>query len=203
MVRLVIIVALCIIPALTFAGEDKEPSIGYTIHIGNKTVRLYPGQEKTISGKFDNPKIRIEGDKERLFEYANMKFKYPAYFTFEADVKSEAYKNWTLSGNDVKIMIFVVQTPFTPEDYVYRIQSKFGKNTRSSSVTHNLGGKLYKGKRVELSIGGSSFMQDALMISTKKKHTMMVIQDTALADKLSDKETNTVLKLLKTTFRTK
>jgi hypothetical protein len=100
-----------------FAAENIEPPLGYTLIINGVEKRVILGSDLQIQGNFTNPTIKIVPDKEREFLHGGFSFKYPSYFTFESDIESDKYKNWTMSGNDFKIMIFKVKGIFTPESY--------------------------------------------------------------------------------------
>ncbi len=199
--RILLVLILCATSTIVFAWEDTEPPIGYTLQVGGEMLRLFPGEEKKLSGNYNDPKICLIEDIEREFCYAGMSFKYPAYFSFEADVKSDEYKNWTLSGNDVKIMVFMIKGKFTPDTYVSGMKSKFGNKTKITDITHNLGGNTFKGKRVRINVADTAIYQDAFLISKGLYYTTIVIQDSPVKEKLTNKETVWVTKLLRTTFK--
>jgi hypothetical protein len=185
----------------TYAKEDIEPSLGYTVYVNDESIHLTDEDTVKLKGQFLDPVIRVVKDNERTFNYGGVSFCYPAYFSFEADINKSEYKNWTLSGNDVKIVVFSFEAKLTPDDLISSYKDKFGKDAKTSNTRKKLGGISYEGKRIEVKIADAGFIQEAFLISQERNSKILVIQDSIEEDKQSMDETNLVNSLLDKTFR--
>lgn len=96
-------IILCIFQTNGYAKTDQaiEPADKYKLIINEKEFPI----ELNKYLKLPDSKIILMIEPNKTFNYGGVHFKYPRYFTFEANVKKEYYKSWTLAGNDAKIMI--------------------------------------------------------------------------------------------------
>lgn len=189
----------------TQVDESKEPPLRLTLLVNGKSQPLEFNKELKLSGTFKDPTIVVRAASTRRFRYGGVSFEYPANFTWEAELQSKAYRNWTLSGNDSKIMVFAVGNRFTPELYSAGVSRAFGlENAKVSDITRTFGKRKLAGKRVTADIAGSTITQDAFALPAPAgQWRLIVLQDVApeLTPKL--KEPKQVLDLLTRTLDVK
>lgn len=185
--------------------ETSEPPLNLTLIIDGKQFPTELGQQKVITGEFKNPTIVVRAAETRQFAYGGIAFDYPANFTWEAEVDENIYKCWTVSGNDSKIMYFVLGTDFTPELFVKQMTQQFGAdNLRDEPVTREFGKTKLKGKRMIIKSGGIEIVQDALAIpAPENQWRMLVLQDVVPERTPELEEPKRVLELLSKTFALK
>ena len=193
---------LFLLPAsLLVAADDQEPPLGYTLRLDKETVRLVPGKDIQIKGRFENPTATLLPDKERLFTYAQVSFKYPANFAFEADFSTEGVKMWTLDGNDVVIMIHQYESlERTARALAEELKKMYGEKTQLENKTYTFNRQKYSGVRVHATVVQQKLIQDVLSLPTKKGARLLIFQDNSPDEGVSD-ESKTVLKLLDETLK--
>ena len=188
--------------SLLTASEKEEPPLGYTLVLDEKTIRLAPGKEIQIKGLFENPKATLIPDKERLFTYGGITFKYPANFSFEADFKTEGVKIWSLDGNDFVIMVQHYETlKMTPKSFSEELRESYGTGTKTESRSYSFNGQKYSGVRVHLTLAGTKLIQDVLALPTQRGSRLLVLQDSPPEEKVSEDESKLVLRLLDETLK--
>ena len=184
------------------ASEKEEPPLGYTLRLDKETIRLVPGKETQIPGRFENPRATLVPDKERLFTYGGVQFKYPVNFAFEADLETEGIKVWTLDGNDFVITIHQYESDgMTPKDLADELKKLYGGKTKTQAKSYTFNGEKYSGLRVEATIAGTKVIQDILTVPTKKGSRLLILQDLPPDEKVSEDESKLVLKLLGETLK--
>ncbi|MCP4395992.1 MAG: hypothetical protein GY801_01600 [bacterium] len=191
--------ALIIIAACNaFAIEETiEPTLKYVISINGKEYDLELEKELIINGMFNNPKVILKANTTRHFTYGGIEFIYPAYFTWEAEIEGERDKNWTLSGNDAKIMYFVLPKKVTLDAFVESIVTEFGENPcKIKGITHKFQGKTYTGKQIAVTIGSVHLIIDTLLIPSSENFRFLLLQDSLGDDKKSSEEYASILQLL-------
>ena len=168
-------------PVVVAEDETNEPPLELTLFVNGKPYPVALGREQKLSGEFKNPTVVVHAAKTRRFSYGGLSFEYPAAFTWEAEIESSAYRSWTISGNDTKIMYFVLNAEFTPESFTKALVAQFGAaNTTITPVTRTLGKSILKGKRVVSNIGGIEVVQDAFSIpAPANQWRLLVLQDVA------------------------
>ena len=200
----VIAILGCLIaPVFCTADETKEPPLQLTLFVNGKPIPVALGRERKLTGEFKNPTIVVRAAATRRFSYGGISFEYPAKFTWEAEIGRKAYRCWTLSGNDSKIMYFVVGSELTPEIYAKGIVEQFGaKNTTIQPIRRRFGKRKLEGKRVAMIIGGSAIVQDAFTIpAAANQWRLLVLQDVAPERTPELEEPKRVLDLLSKSFR--
>jgi len=192
---------LFLLPATLLLASDKdEPSLSYTLRVDKETVRLVPGKDVQIKGRFDNPTVTLVPDTERLFTYAQVTFKYPANFAFEADFDTEGLKMWTLDGNNCVIMVQQYESlAMTPKAFAEQLKKLYGAGTRTENKSYTFNGQKYSGIRVHLTLASQKMIQDVLALPTKTGSRLLILQDNPPEEKQSE-ESKTVLKLLNETL---
>jgi hypothetical protein len=187
--------------ALLLGSENQEPPLGYTLRLDNQSVRLVPGKDVQIKGRFENPTATLVPDKERLFTYAQVTFKYPSHFAFEADFGTEGLKAWTLDGNNVVIMIHQYEsTEITPRAFAAQLTKLYGEKTKIENKTSTFNRQKYSGVRVHVTLAKQKLIQDILALPTKKGSRLLILQDSPPQEGVSE-ESKTVLKLLDETLK--
>lgn len=178
----VIAILSCLLgAALSTADETKEPRLELTLFVNGKPFSVELGRGQKITSDFKNPTIVVRAAATRRFSYGGISFEYPANFTWEAEVEGNAYKCWTISGNDSKIMYFVLGSEFTPELYAKGMVEQFGaKNTTTKTFSRGFGEISLEGKRVEAIVGEARIVQDAFSIpASANQWRLLVLQDIA------------------------
>ncbi len=129
-----------------------------------------------------------------------MSFSYPRHFAFEADLFDAASQSWTLSGNDVKIMIFRFATELSVgRSFVTDLAAGFGPKSTISPIPIQLGPVQYSGKRIRARFPMHEFTQDVLPLpSVKGRGRFLILQDDASGAK---PESHLTRALLSKTFQ--
>lgn len=194
---------LFILPwSILIASEKEEPPLGYTLRFAKESVRVVPGKETEIKGHFENPKVILVPDKERLFTYGGVTFKYPSNFAFEADFQSDGIKIWSLDGNDFVIMVQHFETlSVTPKLFSENLKKVYGPETKAESRSYSFNGQKYSGIRIFVTLAETKMIQDVLAIPTQKGSRLLILQDSPPEDKVSEDESKLVLKLLDETLK--
>ena len=131
------------------ASEKDEPLLGYTLQVNGKNILLEPGKEVKIEGTFENPMVKLVPKQERFFSAAGVSFKYPAYFTFEADFSAEGIKIWTISGKDFMLMLHqLADGKLTATAMAEAMKSQYGKSAKTSPTERTINGQKLKGVRI-------------------------------------------------------
>ena len=185
---------------LASASEKDEPPLGYTLQIDGKEVLLEPGKELKIEGKFENPKVKLLPNQTRLFSAAGVVFKYPAYFTFEADFSSEGVKIWTLNGKEFMIMVHQFSAKLSAQQMAESMKAQYGKSAKTSPVSRKINGQNLKGVRVTANFAGAGITQDVLDLPTENGNRLLVIQDLIEKEEESVEETKLSMGLLDETL---
>lgn len=182
------------------ASEKDEPQLGYTLQIDGKDVLLEPGKELKIEGKFEDPKVKLLPSQTRLFSAAGVVFKYPAYFTFEADLSSEGIKRWTLSGKDFMVMLHQFVAKVSAKAMAEGMKAQYGKSANTIPISRKINGQTLKGVRVTAKFAGAGITQDVLDLPTENGNRLLVIQDLTEKEDESVAETKLAMGLLDTTL---
>lgn len=150
----------------------------YMLEVNGQKRELTLNTPVTLDGTFSNPKVLLTAASTREFAYGDVEFNYPASFTWEASIDGPNDKTWTLSGNDFKIMYFVLPAVLSPLDYATRLSEKVGApGGHISDVDRDFGGKQLKGKRVPLRIADADIVSEVFVMPSKKGCRMLVLQD--------------------------
>ncbi|XDD48184.1 hypothetical protein AB3N60_05375 [Leptospira sp. WS39.C2] len=158
--------------------ESLEPNVQYTINVNGKDYDLTADVPKKISGNFQNLNLLLKAGKWKEFSYAGIQFLYFANFTWEADIQSEYDKTWVLSGNDFKIMIFVLSEPMSLDDYATAFAERMGKeNTQIFNIEDRFGNLPLVGKKLLVKIAGVDLVYEIYSIPTKEGSRILTFQD--------------------------
>jgi hypothetical protein len=175
------------------ASEKDEPLLGYTLQIDGKEVLLEPGKELKIEGKFENPKVKLLPNQTRLFSAAGVVFKYPAYFTFEADFSTDGIKIWTLSGKDFMVMLHQISANVSAKEIAEGMKTQYGKSSKTSPISRKINGQNLKGVRVTANLAGAGLVQDVLALPTENGSRLLILQDLTEKEKEAESVAETKL----------
>jgi hypothetical protein len=163
------------------APEAREPKLSFDVGMGTTRVRLIEGEGAIVPGNFQNPTLSITVEPQRTFSYAGLRFDYPRSFTFEADLEATT-SSWTLSGNDLKLMVFRFDERLTIEDYVKGLVERFGANTTTRPLQLRLGGVDYTGARLDVRLVQTDLTHEVVELPPYDgKYRILSIQDTKKA----------------------
>jgi hypothetical protein len=161
--------------------ETQEPPLKYELKLGDQTLSITEGATVEASGTFTNPKVTLTPEPHRTFPYGGLSFRYPRAFVFEADVSDPDVKTWTLSGNDLTILVFVFSDEVTTEAFAGGMAEQFGEeNSRITSTDARIpvGEKVLRGTQMDVVLAGQQLQIDILHIPTKAEGTtLLVLQD--------------------------
>jgi hypothetical protein len=157
--------------------EAQEPKLSFNVGVAGTRVRVVEGEAAAVPGTFQNPAISIAVEPQRTFTYAGMRFDYPRNFTFEADLEG-ASSSWTLSGNDLKIMVFRFDERVSTEDYVKELVKRFGPTTTTAPMQLRLGGVDYPGTRLDVRLVQTDLIYQVVGLPRYEgKDRIIAIQD--------------------------
>jgi len=115
------------------------------------------------------------------FRFKGIAFEYPRTFAFEADLKNLDSKSWTLSGNDLRIMYFVINAKLTTREYADGMIEQFGrKNYRvvDANVKITLGEHTLYGKIIEVKVSSLEIVIDIYKVPSQDGvRKFLVFQD--------------------------
>ena len=162
----------------SFAQENvdpKRPIMKLDVVIDGKQFLLDDGD--TL--KYDSKSIVVRTSKYMTFDNEALTFDFPKHFScdFEQD---EAYKNWTLDGNDFVIMYFVLDVQVGIDVFIKEMVDKFGKkNCTLSDRRTRLGNVDLTGKRINISLVGVKLTYDLFDVKVNDGKThYLAFQDT-------------------------
>lgn len=183
------------------ADENREPALKYRCEVGGRVFTLAEGEPLKLAGVGADPTITIRPEPFREFPYGDVKFRYPSHFTFEADTADADTKHWTLSGNDFKIMYFVIQDDVSDAQYVGAMVGQFGEdNCTQSETSITLNKQQYAGTRLKVTIAGNAMTMDVFRIGSGKQTRLLVLQDNPDDDGKPSAEGRATLAALEKSF---
>lgn len=209
-IMMLILVLACAMAS--FAGGDKEgdecresiePPLKYSLAIDGKSHEIIENQPIEIEGEFEDPVVKLTVDNYRVFPYGGISFKYPRYFTFEADLVEPGCRIWTLSGNDCKILCFEYSAPVTAKAFARRMVANFGEdNCKLSEDQSELGDKTMSRVTIRAKVVDSNIVCHVYDIPSSQGAKLLVIQDFPDDDSGGiSKEGKKTIELLKKTFK--
>lgn len=184
------------------ADETQEPRQVFRVEIAGQIHRVPEGDPLPLQGTFTDPTVKITAEPFREFTYGGMSFRYPKQFTFEAEVEGDGNRNWTLSGNDFKIMAFVLPDDVSADAYAAAIVAQFGEeNCTVSEFKSDLPGAEEQGTQIKVNVAGHAMTMDVIELPTEKGSRLLVLQDSPTAAGARSKEAQATMKELKATFQ--
>lgn len=179
--RKLLILTAAILLSLKVANADEaaEPPLRLTLTVNGQTLTAGEGKPVQLKGAFNDPTISVNVDPYRAFSAQGVSFEYPRGFSFEADFSDQNAKIWTLAGNDLKIMLFVIAAKTDDRAIADGMADQFGRDNVTESATElTLGGKKIPGVRQLISLMGHKLTNDVFVLSTAANRTVvLVLQD--------------------------
>ena len=171
----------------TAAGPDesKEPPLEFVVKVGEKTISIIEGKTIQLDGVFTNPQIAVKPQPYRVFPYQGITFKYPRSFAFEADLANPSGKNWTLSGNDLKIMYFVLNSQITTSNYADSMIDQFGRgncNVTDANAKITLGKQTLSGTTFQVTVVNHKMLMNIYRIPSRGAVTKLIVFQDSLDD---------------------
>lgn len=183
--------------------EAAEPALGFTLQIGDKTVRVREGEATKIDGRFNNPEVRLVADEFRIFSYAGINFRYPRGYAYEADFTDKDVRMWTLTGNACTVMVYSYAQVVTPEEFASNLADTLDADTtKVSNGTMKVGSRDLKGKRIQTVIAGNPIVYDAVAVPSAKGSVLLVLQDSVGKDGMPSRDRRIMAELIDKTFAT-
>jgi hypothetical protein len=203
MIGTILTILLLGIGSICFAADDsQEPPLKYTIEINGQQHDFVLDRPVQIHGTYRDPKVVLRASLTRHFTYGALAFQYPASFIWEAQIKAPDEKSWTLSGNDFKIMYFVLPGMLSVDEYAQALAKEFGKgSTRISDTERMLGGHRHKGKLLLVKLVGTALCFEVYALPARAGSRLLVFQDTPPDNKAISEEGEKALRLLSETFK--
>jgi len=162
--------------------ESQEPPLEFVVHVDDTSVTLIEGESGQVNGTFTNPKVSVTPRPYRTFPYQGITFQYPRAFNFEADLSDPDSKNWTLSGNDLKIMYFVLNSQLTTRDFAKDMIDRFGRENcklLNANAKITLGKETLSGTTIQMTVASSRMVMDIYHVPSSNKSVtkILVFQD--------------------------
>ncbi|CAN5783493.1 hypothetical protein BH10BAC2_BH10BAC2_35700 [soil metagenome] len=181
----------------TTNNYGKEPKATFEIKINGKKYLVKENEELKLDTTFTKPSISIKLSDYRAFINDAVSFQYPRYLSFAYE-EDEGYKNWTLNGNDVVVLIFEIDGYISTESFIEEMCSKFGsENCKIDSVNRKLGAKNYETKQLKVSIAGQNLNYDFYAINLDDdKSRFIVFQDLLEENGNGTKEFSAIFKII-------
>lgn len=199
----VIVMLLFLFSEISFAQDStankysEEPKATFEVKINGKKYLVKENEELKLDTTFSKPSISIKLSEYRTFINDAVSFQYPRYLSFAYEAE-EGYKNWTLNGNDVVILIFEIDGYISTESFIEEMCSKFGaENCKIEGVTKKLGTKNFETKQLKVAIAGQNLNYDFYAVNLDdEKSRFIVFQDLLQEDGNGTKEFAEIYKII-------
>ncbi len=141
-------------------GNNTEPKANFELSINGKIYKAIEGKPITIDANLVKPSITIKQTELKRFDFSSIAFDYPKHMAYEFE-QDFGYKNWTLTGNNMVILIFEMDVETTLTSLVNEMVKKFGKkNCSVEDFEKELGNKLCKGKQLIVTMAGQKLIME-------------------------------------------
>lgn len=196
--------ASSVLPAIG-QDESQEPPLGFVVKVDDKSITVGEGETAEVEGAFTNPKVTVTPQPYRVFPYQGVSFKYPRSFAFGADLVDPNEKIWTLSGNDLTIMYFVMNSEFTPADYAETMMDEVGAENcevldEEAKIT--LGEEKLSGIKIQISAAGIEVVMEIYQVPSRDSVTkFLIFQDTPDESGNRSKEYVQAIKEIESSFK--
>ena len=181
-------------------GDNKEPALKFKVEINGEKYQVADGEEITVNGNT----IKINSSDVKTFDFENLTFDYPKNFAFEFDEDIDV-KSWMLDGNNFVVSYFLFDGDITIEafaDDMVRILKR--ENCRVVDREIKLQGKVYQGKRINVSVFGEKLTYDIYKLDSDDYRSHIIsFQDSKNADGSDSKESIETIKLIRDTIKIK
>ena len=189
----------------TTLDETSEPPLSFELTLDGDVVTLQDGVPVKLPRNYERPTVKLTVQPYRIFTFQGISFEYPSGFGFEADVDEEHYKNWTLSGNDFKIMYFVLEGQLPTREFLENMAQQFGKENcqiaddRSSIILED---RRLLGSTLHATLAGQRIQIDAYAVPINQTETrLLVFQDRVSESGLRTTEGQATLDVMRSSFK--
>jgi hypothetical protein len=145
-------------------NSGNEPKSNFEVTINGKKIKITEDEAFVIDTVLVKPTISIKLSPLKKFDNASISFDYPKHlsFAFEQDY---GFKNWTLSGNDLTVMIFEMDVKTTLSSITDEMVKKFKKkNCVTEDFEKELGNVKCIGKSLLVTMAGQKLLLDCYEI---------------------------------------
>ncbi len=159
-------------PDIGSAEEAQSPPVRYEIKLGNTVMTALEGKPTRLTGSFDDPTLTVRTLEFRQFRRRGVSFNYPAYYTYEAEMDEPA--NWTLSGNNFKILVFDRQ-PEELGQIAAETLAQFDSDEDTTPKKLKLNGIELNGLGFKMKIAGHVHFQEIYRIPGSRQQILMLL----------------------------
>lgn len=193
------------IGALVLADDATEPPLTYTLEVDGKKFLLSADKTVILKGSFNNPKVTLRASSTRTFEQDDIVFNYPANFTFEADLSDPEVRTWTMSGNNVTLMLLAFDEEVTPAGLITSTAESLETTAEGMKpASLKLGSLTAEGQSAFVKVGDVSLFYTVVTIPTAEgKGRLLLVQDIPQDDGKPSDERATVVEMLEESFSKK
>ncbi|CAM2010580.1 hypothetical protein [Acanthopleuribacter pedis] len=179
-----ILLGLGLVGILNAADESQEPERHYALHIDGRRHALTLDNAIELDGTYTNPEVVLRASATRTFTYAGLVFKYPASFSWDAQIIGPDHKVWTMASPNVRIIIIRLPIVMTPEEQAAQLVREFSQgNPRITDVSRYFSGRTLRGKRVSVQLASEHFNLDTYALPTKTGSRLIILHDQPPAGK--------------------
>ncbi len=191
-----------VLGSIVSADDTTEPPLSYTLEVDGQKFLLNADKTVILKGDFQNPKVTLRAAATRRFEHDNIAFDYPANFTFEADLSEPGIRTWTLSGNNVTLMLFDFEQPVKPAELIASTAEALEANVdRMEPTTLKFGSLTADGQSGLLKVGTVVLTYTVVALpATEGKIRLFIVQDLPKDNGESSDEKTAILKMLDESF---
>jgi hypothetical protein len=193
------------VPAVFGQDESQEPPLSFVVKVDDQSLTLGEGETVQIDGAFTNPKVTVTPQPYRVFPYQGVNFRYPRSFAFGADLVDPNEKIWTLSGNDLTVMYFVINDELTTDDYAESMMDEVGAENcevldEEAQIT--LGQEKLTGKKIRISVAEQEVVMEIYQVPARDSVTkFLIFQDTPDESGNRSKEYVQAMKEMESSFK--
>lgn len=161
--------------------EGEEPPLLMKFEANGSATTFTESQPFEIDVAGTKVKATVQIASYRVFHRPEIRFHYPRQFTFEADHTADL-KLWTISGNDVKIMLQQPSGVPSGEQFASEVISsmidQFGASkVRTTGARIQLGTRSVSGKRLDINVATHLIRTEVFALPTKSP-MLLLLQDT-------------------------
>jgi hypothetical protein len=191
--------------AASRVDETVEPPMKFTLEVGDSRHVIEIGKPLSLETEEGKTVVVLRADDHRVFPYGGVRFRYPAHFSFEADLETPGAHIWSLDGTDVVLM--VQRFPGRTDHEVCRREvarataSQLGiRRPRTSETKRKLGGREVPGTRLDVAIGVTRLTMDFYSLVVGRATVLIVVQDGLGDDGGQTDEWESTLEMLADSF---